>query len=242
MNFAKCIEFFNTYDVFFAIGMFVLLVLFAVVNLIADRYRRQNRRFNAAVSDMLAHPNASFAGAEKLPEEYRRQWRAFLGGSAEKPSDVFEFVPLKRRLVSIIPFVCSALCAVLFVVAFVPDTLRTSYLLVSLLYVSVAVHVFVLIRHANIAKTLRAKRLFAKFVALLNRRADLPERKTPIDENVREINRIAKKSPDESALVRVADILRSMGLSEKRTVEQQRKINNAVNGLLQSFTARTAKV
>ena len=56
-----------------------------------------------------------------------------------------------------------------------------------------------------------------------------------------ELKEFNKRDVNDVALSRASELLRSKGLTADRSVEQQRKLNGALNGLLQSYARATAK-
>ena len=89
----------------------------------------------------------------------------------------------------------------------------------------------------------RAKRKFGKFVALLNKRnGSVAPPTSNLSGDITKINRLARTQPDDEALDKVAEILRKNGLDNTRTVEEQRKLNNAVNALLLAYADRARAV
>ena len=99
--------------------------------------------------------------------------------------------------------------------------------------------VLLLSRAFFLARERRAKRKFGKFVALLNKRnANCVPPASNLTEDILTINGLARKQPDDETLDRVAEILHKNGLDNTRTVEEQRKLNNAVNALLLAYSAR----
>lgn len=235
----RCIQFFNTYHVFVAVFMFCGLAFYVTANTFANPYRKQNRAFTHAIRKMLTNPHSRFVDINLLTDEYRRQWRAFCCGHADKPSSVMEFVPLKNKPKLLLLLVCASVCAASFVAAFVFDLTKTVYVAVALVYFSLVAHAFVIVRYARAVKQRNARRLFGKFVALLNRHAVLP---TLNDfGTIDKLTRLSDCIVDEHAAERAATILHDAGLTCQRTVDEQRKINRAVNGFLQTYAKSFVK-
>lgn len=234
MTFEFCLKFFNTYYDFFAIGMFAALVLFVFVNVIGNNYAKQNQAFLRCIDLMLSHPDRAFTAADMLPQEYRRQWRAYVNGNADKPSAVMEFVPLRRPVVLVWMAVLSVLAEICFGISLAasPDNRIAQLYFVAYLLCWVVAALFM--RHINNARTNTARKLFGKFVALANKQREMPDAPTA-DEVVKQISYFSKNSPDNGTLAKVADLLRKCGLDKSRTVDEQRKLNNAVNKLLLAY-------
>lgn len=238
MTFWKCLQFFNTYSDFFVIGMFLSLIFVAIVNWTYNPYCRQNRRLDKCSRVMTLRPEHVFDQPKLLSGDYRRQWRAYLNSHADKPSAVFEFVPKRHRVLCVRLLVLSTAVAVCFAVSFA-FSLTTSDILVFAVYALSLIVVLLLSRAFFLARERRAKRKFGKFVALLNKRnANCVPPASNLTEDILTINGLARKQPDDETLDRVAEILHKNGLDNTRTVEEQRKLNNAVNALLLAYSAR----
>ena len=61
-----------------------------------------------------------------------------------------------------------------------------------------------------------------------------------MDDTLQQIRQLGKCEPTNAVFTRAAELLHNKGLnSGDRTVSQQRKLNNALNGLLQSYSKTT---
>lgn len=242
MTFLKCLQFFNTYSDFFAAGMFLSLCFVAIANWTYNPYAWQNRRLDNCSRVMTLRPEHVFDQPKLLSGDYRRQWRAYLNSHADKPSAVFEFVPKRHRVLCVRLLVLSTAVAVCFAVSFA-FSLTASDILVFAVYALSLIVVLLLSRAFFLARERRAKRKFGKFVALLNKRnANCVPPASNLSEDITKINRLARTQPDDEALDKVAEILRKNGLDKTRTVEEQRKLNNAVNALLLAYADRARAV
>ena len=94
----------------------------------------------------------------------------------------------------------------------------------------------------HVRKERKAKRIFARLVTELNRATEIPQSAAEqLDKTVAELKEFNKRDVNVVALSRASELLRSKGLTADRSVEQQRKLNGALNGLLQSYARATAK-
>ena len=79
MNYITTVlQFLEKYDIIVLPAAAVLLTLFAVVNLAANVYRRQNKKIVAVTNKIASYPNKAAQFASALPQEYKRQWRAYV--------------------------------------------------------------------------------------------------------------------------------------------------------------------
>ena len=234
------LNFLNDYYVYILPTIGALLVIFGVVNWSCNVYRRQNKKMTSCTRLVAAYPEKVVFYARFLPETYRRQWRAFVNSGASKPSTVFEFVPMRARTHLVWMIVVAAVCSSLYVAVFALVNMQLGYIFFQVAFWLA----FGLIITANKAirrgNERRAKQIFGKLVALLNSAASLPQSNdTIIDETVNKLNSMKKADVTDSVIGRASELLRSKGLDGERSVAQQRKLNVALNGLLQAY-ARNA--
>ena len=206
--------------------------IFFAANAVRDPYRAQNKSLRRCACRALAEPRLTAAFAHALPEQYARQWRAFERGGAERPSLTFEFVPMRRKVVFLHLFVaCAAVSA-----AYVPLYFyvhKGHYLVFQgVVWLQFALTIAVG-KSLFVRKEARARRIFGTFVAQLNALhkggADV----------LRQLDCMRKNlCPD--TLSKVSELLRKNGLRGRRTAEEQRKINDALNRLLQSYCRTSA--
>lgn len=215
-------------------ALFGALMLFAAINWLRNPYRKQNKKLVACTRNMRAYPAKASLFMASVPAEYRRQWRAFVNCGVDKPALVFEFVPLRKRVAAVWLIIVTSVTfsAYIGVFAFV----RHSYAYIVLQVVFWLVFTLFLITDKAIAKrnTRRAKKIFAQFVTQLT--ACTPKnRTTAYDDAVKSLNKLNKAEVTDEAVGKASEILRDKGLGEDRTVEEQRRINLALNGLLQAY-------
>ena len=220
-----------------------LLLLFGIANWASNVYRRQNRKIAYCTRIIAAYPDKAGIYANLLPETYRRQWRAFVNSGATRPSDVFEFVPLRGRAHLVWLIVLTALLSSLYVAVFLLTSMQIGYILFQVAFWLA----FGLIMVANKAirrkNERRAKQIFGKLVSLLNRAASLPKSNdTIIEETVAKLNNLKKNEVTDVVVGEASQLLRGKGLDGNRSVEQQKKLNTALNGLLQAYARNAPKV
>lgn len=233
MTFDVCLKFFNLYYDFCAIGMFVALVLFVIVNICKDVYAKQKRQLRRCIDSILTNPDREFNKASLLPEEYARQWRAYTNGKADKPSAVMEFVVLRRKFSFVWLAVLSVLAEICFGVGVVLLPYNRPVQLYFVAYLLTCVLAVLLVKQVDGCRQTDARRLFGKFVALANKIVLLPQVEPSVSDTLRRISVLTKGQPDGKTLETLSELLRKC--DKTRSVEEQRKLNVAVNGLLQSY-------
>lgn len=238
MNYIKIIiDFITLYDCFILPAISIALALFCIVNFCKNVYRKQNKKLISATRKICAYPHKTAQYVNTLPQDYRRQWRAYVNSNAAKPSLVFEFVTIKNRLRLIRLFILTAIACSLYLVAFVLDISRTDYLIFQIVFW--LAFTLVVIADRQIAKLheRKAKQIFARLVNELNDNIPTEQSKEErLDDTVKQLRNLAKCEPTNAVFDRASQLLRDKGLNGERTVAQQRKLNNALNGLLQSYT------
>lgn len=232
-------NFLNDYYAYVLPSVGLLLVIFGVVNWSCNVYRRQNRKMAFCTRIVAAYPQKVALYAQLLPENYRRQWRAFVNSGAQKPSTVFEFVPLRPKTHLVWMVVVAAACSTLYLAVCIFVNFQLGYVLFQVAFWLA----FVLILAANKAirrtNEKRAKQIFGRLVALLNRAASLPKSSDAvIEETVNKLNTLKKAEVTDDVIGQASELLRDKGLDGNRSVTQQRKLNVALNGLLQAYARR----
>ena len=230
------LNFLDRYSLVILPILFAVLPFFGVINWISSVYRRQNKKINAVYRGLLAKPDKINLLTYLLPEDYRRQWRAFINSGADKASTVFEFVKKDKRPRLLWLVIVAAMVSSVYIAVFVLVARRYSYLIFQAVYMLA----FGLVMVANGAvarcQQRKAKRLFARLVAELNKcyvRGGVEQ------DAVKELKQLNKHYVNDEVVDKASELLRNKGLETNRTVEQQRKLNRALNGLLQAY-ARNA--
>ena len=240
MYYQQVIYYLTAYDVYVLAGLFALVWIFGVANWGKNPYCRQNKKFNICRNKVVANPKFTWLYVSSIPTEYCRQWRAYVNSGAERPSLVFEFVPRKNRVILLPTFILSALVSTAYVALFVLDMRYREYVVFQGAFWLSFVIVMLLRRLIFAQKEKRARKIFGKFVRQLNATKDIAQGKdaTQITKRLAEIS---KNESGKIALQQAAEVLRAGGLENTRTVEQQRQINNALNGLLQAYSRKAAQ-
>ena len=241
MEYIKIVlNFLNQYYLYVLPAIGMLLLFFGIVNWSSNVYARQNKKLALCARLVSAYPDRVGLYANFMTEDYRRQWRAFVNSGTDKPSNVFEFVRLRSRTHLSWLVALAAICSSAYVAVFVMVSSQIGYLVFQVAFWLA----FALILVANAAirrkNEARAKRQFGKLVALLNSAASLPKSGDAIiEETVQQLNSLKSNQVTELELGQASQLLRAKGLEGNRSVEQQRKLNTALNGLLQAY-ARSA--
>ena len=237
------LNFLHDYCLYVLPAIAVLLLLFAIVNWSSNVYRRQNKKLAYCTRIIAAYPNKAGIYASLLPDTYRRQWRAFINSGAKRPSDVFEFVPLRPKTHLVWLIIIAALMSSLYIAVFALSSMQIAYIFFQVVFWLA----FGLIMVANKAirrkNERRAKQIFAKLVSLLNRAASLPKSdEATIEETVAKLNSLKKNEVTDVVVGEASALLRNKGLEGNRSVEHQKKLNTALNGLLQSYARNASKI
>lgn len=215
---------------------FAAVWLFGVVNWCANAYFKQNKLFEECRRKVASNPKLSSASVALLPPEYARQWRAYINSGASRPSLVFEFVakPKKLRCLAL-PIVASVVCAC-YLAVFFSAFEKVHYLVFQAAFVLSFV-VVLLVNASIFAKREKlARQTFGRLVALLN--------ETCASDGTSDVQRQLHKLKSDfgdDALQKACELLRQNGLDTSRTVQQQKQINQALNGLVQAYSKRAAK-
>ena len=234
------LNFLNQYCLIILPCLAALLILFGIVNWASNVYRKQNKKMAYCSRIVSAYPDKVVLYANLLPEDYRRQWRAFVNSGTEKPSDVFEFVRLRPKMHLVWCVVVAALVSSLYVAVFVLTSRQIGYVLFQVAFWLAFGLIIVANKGIRRRNERHAKQQFGKLVSLLNRSAALPKSDDMIiEETVQKLNNLKKNEVTDVVIGQASQLLRGKGLDGPRSVEQQRKLNTALNGLLQAY-ARTS--
>ena len=234
----KGLSFLNDYSMVILPILFVTLHVFGVVNWLANPYRKQNKKIASCIRAIRVHPDKAPTYVCTLPDDYRRQWRAFVNSGTDKPSLAFEFVPKSKKLRALWLFLATIVVSSTYIGVFA--LIERNY--VYLVFQGALMMAFGLIMIVNKVIALRyerkAKQYFARFVALLNK-VTPKSNTTIVEETVQQLKKLNRQEVNDEAVGKASELLRDKGLDTNRTVEQQRKLNNALNGLLQAYAKGT---
>ena len=228
------LNFLNDYSIIILPILYMALFVYAIVNWVDNPYRRQNKKLVACYKGLCAYPDKLAKYAGMLPEDYRRQWRACVNSNT-KPSLVFEFVPKRKSARMLWLFVPVALVGLVYVAVFFVTKAYYSYLIFQLVFWLTFGLVTVASKAVERHQTKRAKQLFAKLVTMLNRTTPLTSSEV-LEDTVKQLQKLNKHQVNDSVIGKASELLRNKGLDTSRSVEQQRKLNNALNGLLQAYS------
>ncbi len=244
-------EFLIEYSYVFLSAAFVLTVLFAFINIFYNPYRRQNKMFakcKTALAETCSGKSMS-RFTEQLDETYGRQWRMWSKTSGMKPSSVFEFVPVKKRARCQTLFIAAAVLTGMYFFVFIFDVTRLDFLLWQGVFGLAAAWIFCMKGLTGDIFQRKARRQFGSFLACLDSYCGSsgkefvpPVKQQAVENAVQQINTLKKgEKVDMSAIAKASEILRSKGLEGSRTVDEQRKLNNALNGLLQAYARQASQ-
>ena len=239
------------------IAMFGALAVIALVNFVHNPYAKQNVKLKRFNKKILQRPSSVVLEVKHLPAEYQRQWRAFVNSRCQKPSVVFEFVKRPQKyLLWFAHFVTVLFCVAYTVMAFV---LRSEEMFaIQVAFVLFGVLVLLVTNIIGSYNLSRARRVYGKFLHDLNLVTDIlkSDKNTtpPINLGAKATN--STFSPTESTIPvaehpisqtppqtaenegdvieKTVRILKQKGLDNPRTAEEQRRLNLALNNLLQA--------
>ena len=231
----QAIFYLTAYDVYVLAAAFLAVWIFGAVNFCKNPYRRQNKKLNVCRNKIAANPKFAWLYVAAAPDEYCRQWRAYVNSGAARPSLVFEFVPKKNRLLLLPRFILSAIVSSVYVALFVLDTSHREYVVFQAAFWLAFVVVLMVNRHVFVKKEKRARQIFGKFVHQLNAVKDVSQTEDAT-RIAKRLSDIAKQESGKTALQKASELLRAGGLESTRTADQQRQINHALNGLLQAYS------
>lgn len=230
----KVIDFLISYDVFILPAAFLLVWIFGIANWCKNVYRKQNRALENCRASVLRNPKFAGIFVASVPEEYRRQWRAFVNSNAARPSLVFEFVPRKNKVNFVHLFVLCAVVSFVYLALFIYDTAHRDYLVFQFAFWLAFALVMIVDMLIFRKKEKRAKQIFGRFVAQLN--AAKLDANSLTNKTVAQKLDGLKSNPTDLSIEKASEILREDGLKAARTVEEQKDINTALNGLLQAYS------
>lgn len=238
MNYIKdFIQLLTQYDYILLPCISGALFLFCIVNFCKNVYRKQNRKIISVTRKICSYPHKAAQYANGLPQEYQRQWRTYVNSNADQPSLVFEFAPIKNRLLFVRLLIIAAMASSCFIAAFVFDTSRIDYLIFQIVFWLAFTLVLVTSKLIHKCRERKAKKIFARLINELNRSLTKEQTKqAQFDETVSQLHQLQKCKPTNAVFERASELLHSKGLDGERSIDDQRKLNGALNGLLQSYT------
>lgn len=227
------LNFLNSYGAIVLPVLFATVFVFGLANWLSNPYRKQNKKLSACYKSTCAYPDKVVKYADKLPQEYRRQWRAAVNCGV-KPSVVFEFVARRKRVRLLWLLIVAALVSVSYVAVFFAAERNVSYLVFQVVFALAFGLVMVANKAVNAKQEQRARKTFARLVSQLNK--CVPVKSQAVDSTVKQLQQLNKQQVTDAVVGKACEILHSKGLETNRTVDEQRRINSALNGLLQAYS------
>ncbi|MCH5152762.1 MAG: hypothetical protein J1F68_02215 [Clostridiales bacterium] len=230
-------NFLHAYSIVILPLALAIIFLFGLANWLSNPYRKQNKKLNVCYKGVCSHPDSVSKYADKLPEEYRRQWRVVVNCGA-KPSLAFEFVPKRKRSHLLWLFVIAAVLCATYVAVYFVTARYFSYLIFQVVFWFAFGLVLVANRAVKISQERRARKVLAKLVSQLNKCA--PYSCDIVEDTVKQLQQLNRHEVNDTIVGKASELLRNKGLESNRSVEEQRRLNSALNGLLQAY-ARNAR-
>ena len=227
------LNFLNGYSAIILPVLFATVILFGLANWLTNPYRKQNKKLSICYKSVCAYPDKVAKYADKLPDEYRRQWRAAVNCKVV-PSLVFEFVAKRKRSHLLWLWIVAALVSVSYVAVYFVTVSNISYLVFQVVLFLAFGLVVVANKAVKIRQERRARKIFARLVTQLNKCVPIPSQ--TVENTVKQLQRLNKHQVTDAVVGKASELLHSKGLEANRTVEEQRKINSALNGLLQAYS------
>lgn len=231
------------------IAVAAMLFVFGVVNFSTDPYRKDSKKIIRATK-LLGKDKESFGFVAELPYQYRYMWQVFALGKNVYPRDVFRFVKNKQRRYGIALTAAAVIFSLIIAVASVARGNIDPWLICGGAGFAVCFGAFLVgIKLKESAQVKRASLLLARFIccmdAVFGKNDGQVKAVGEIDENATNelIDKIKFLRENGLPCVnaqKIASLLSTEKLSQPRTVEQQKKLNAALNGLVQvmSYTMR----
>lgn len=291
----QLLYFLLTYKNFILLAMFGILSVTAFANFVRNAYGKQNTQLKKFNKKIVMCPSGVATETHLLPNEYQRQWRAYVNSGCDKPSTVFEFVKLPTPYLLWFAHCVATAISVFYLVTAI---LLNYWSLFATQIVFLLLSVIVLLVKNIIDKInlTHARKIFGKFLHDLNTVTQLykntngqrqdnhfenrtpsqqptfstmgqlqttlqPSRQaegqnfssaegtqiqpspktqaqTPPSDQITFNQPLPTEPRDETIVDKAVRILRQKGLNNPRTAEEQRKLNLALNNLLQACCKR----
>ena len=227
------LNFLNAHSIIILPVLFATVFLYGLANWLTNPYRKQNKKLTACFRGVFSHPHKVTRYAEKLPEVYRRQWRVVVNCGA-KPSVVFEFIPKRKRSHLLWLFILAAVVSATYVAVFFMTERYFSYLVFQVVFWLAFGLVIVANKAVKIRQERHARKVFARLVTQFNRCA--PIKSDVVEDTVKQLQQLNKHEVNDVIVGKASELLRNKGLDTNRSVDQQRRLNSALNGLLQAYS------
>ena len=213
---------------------------------------RQMKRTNRYVKGRETSREETEPEGMFLPEAFESAWKDYRASAGRMPSEFFRLPKTIRPKVTNYLFPLFALFTGLMAALYF---MSRGFSAQAAVCVSAVPAMEILLKGLqNIVyrlRDIRSEKVFAVFCKNINRvfgQSYLDTEKEPdlclnrdVDEAVEKIEILKRGGIGEDTAKKVAEILNEKSLNKPRTVEQQKKINLALNGLLQTLSKKDAK-
>lgn len=222
-----------------------ILALYLAVNTISNDYAKDDNKIFRATKLLLSGKTDLGKFAVSLPLVYQYQWQAYIRSHGIYPSEIFRFIPHKaRQRLMILSGLSVVACLMVAVYSIYNNLLNSAEVFVPLALSVGFIVIGVLIRAVNKLKASKSSKSFERFTSVLDAHFGNDFDFDGVNDNSREqTNELIKKVnffkrngvPAQSA-EKIARLLSQEKLTSPRTLEQQRRLNTALNGLVQVLT------
>lgn len=291
----QLLYFLLTYKNFILLAMFGILSVTALANFVRNAYGKQNTQLKKFNKKIVKCPSSVATETHLLPNEYQRQWRAYVNSGCDKPSTVFEFVKLRTPYLLWFAH-CVATATSVFYLATAILLNYWSLFATQIVFLLLSVIVLLVKNIIDKINLAHARKIFGKFLHDLNTVTQLYKNTNGQRQDNHFENRTSSQQPtfstmgqlqttlqpsrqaegqifssaegtqiqpspktqaqtppsdpitfnqplpteprDETIVDKAVRILRQKGLNNPRTAEEQRKLNLALNNLLQACCKR----
>ncbi len=226
---------------------FGLTVMFLFINILIDAYSSDNKKILKALK-ILPKCNKDYSSfAVSLPLIYQYQWQTFVKSKCAYPHDVFKFAMKKQRKVfTFLPATFVIVCLILAVYNVASGIYDQRVLYAPLCLALCLLLAVAIVQAVFKRKTANANKIFGKLICYLdaffgkNYSLDttfIPNDKTQTainaDELIKKVKYLRNSGVPSESAQKIANLLAEEKLDANRTVEQQRQLNLALNGLVQ---------
>lgn len=242
-----CISFLAEQEVFVWCGAFALIFVCFVANLVCSPYRKYNKmlkKTSAYLKQCIATKTMPNMAKVSLPQNMLQDLENYLFSKDKFPSEVIKFQKIRCKTKGVL--LVSLALSLCFVLLF--EGVVYSYMPILLFVLSCVCQVVVVLvadtRHNRASKkTLQTSRLLDRIFGQSKGTkkqvefADMCIDKE-VDDVIEKINFFKQNGINEQTAKEVANLLSDEKLNKIRTQEQQKRLNLALNGLLQVMSKK----
>lgn len=248
MNFSEIMKSaLNNYVVFLVVSG-CLLIAFLIINLAINLYARDLKKIQKAIKTLKATKNESFAA--ELPIEYRFMWHSYLASQNKYPRDFFRFVKKRQKSyggIAAIFVVVAVMAAAVYSIA--SGAINGALVICAGFQALFLGTALLAVRVNHYSRERKASLIVARMIGYMDtvfgkskgqkQPCEIDEKAT--DELIDKIKFLREGGVPEMNAQKIASLLSGEKLSQERTVEQQKKLNEALNGLVQvvSYTNKS---